>query len=497
MPFQGRSWREVIQKYDLRSYGLLLMVSLLVAFFRIGFQSLWNDEATSAIFATKYTLSGLWQYVPKHDLHPPLYYSVLHGWSVIFGGSETALRSLSAVFFSASTLLIYRFGTDIFSSKRTAFITALLYATNPFAVLYAQETRSYSMLLFLVLAHTYIFYRLLHEERPAWWYRIGYLVVGLILIYTNIISLVVPFVHGCALLLFSFRKPQKIWSLVPLYALLGAAILPMMRILQAANAYDYSYYYSERFSLFMKTVVAVAGFIGGRINVLNGKWHIYPLLLTSLAVYLIVAVLIVRRWRTINTSLAFFLTTLFGAMLIITHIKFPVPDPKYFYPAFPFFILTLGYIFEPTQKTSIRRAAIVALFGLNILFLYHYFFVKVYERENWRSVVAQVESDVKTNQLSQVLIISPFPETHPMWRYYQTLNIPAIGALEQGGTPVDIEKALVAANISNYEVVYVSQFLANMYDSTGVIPQFLEHHGYAKTAEFVDTKVEFWRYDKQ
>jgi 4-amino-4-deoxy-L-arabinose transferase-like glycosyltransferase len=488
-------WRLFLQKYDLWCYGFLLLVAASVAFFRIGYQSLWNDEVTSAIFATRYSLAAIWEYVPKHDLHPPLYYSILHGWSLIFGGSEAALRSMSAVFFCGTVLLIYRLALRLSFSRQGAFLTALLYATNPFAVLYAQETRSYAMLLFFVVASTSFFYTLISTAKPSWVQKMLYVLTIIVLVYTNIVSLVLPFAHACVVLY--LRRKELIKRFVPLYLVIGISALPILRFVQSANNYDYSYYNPERFSFVMKAVVVGAGFIGGRINVLNGKWHIYPLLILSFLIYGIVTFFIVRQWRTVNRHLVLIFFVLFFSILVLTHIKFPVPDPKYLYPAFPFFILLVGYIFSEKQKKKTLIFFVTLLFGLNSIFLYHYYFTKKYERENWRSVVAQVEADVPVDKEKNAVVIAPFPVPHPMWLYYEKKNLPKVGALEGGGKPEEVRVTLQKATVSEYDTVYISRFIFELYDPADTIRTYVEEQGFVKTGEFKDTKVEFWRYEKK
>ncbi|MGB9301511.1 MAG: glycosyltransferase family 39 protein, partial [Anaerolineae bacterium] len=77
-----------------------------------------------------------------HDIHPPLYYYLLHFWVRLWGDSEIALRSLSAL---AGTMLVcatFMLGRELFH-RRVAYIAALLAAISPFQVYYSQEARMY------------------------------------------------------------------------------------------------------------------------------------------------------------------------------------------------------------------------------------------------------------------------------------------------------------------------------------------------------------------
>ena len=76
-------------------------------------QSLWADEGNSAALATR-------SLVPiavdaSHDIHPPLYYWLLHLWTRLFGTSEIGLRSLSALMGMMLVLVIAILGRRIFN----------------------------------------------------------------------------------------------------------------------------------------------------------------------------------------------------------------------------------------------------------------------------------------------------------------------------------------------------------------------------------------------
>jgi mannosyltransferase len=59
-------------------------------------RSLWLDETYSAWFA-HLPLRELWTRAPLYETHPPLYYTLLKGWSALAGCSEAGLRSLSVL----------------------------------------------------------------------------------------------------------------------------------------------------------------------------------------------------------------------------------------------------------------------------------------------------------------------------------------------------------------------------------------------------------------
>ncbi len=120
--------------------GLIVLVALLLRFYRLNGQSLWADEGNSAALALR-DLPTITRDAAL-DIHPPLYYYLLHFWVLVFGNSEIALRSLSALMGTALVLVSYLLGRALFN-RRVAVICCLLSAISPFQIHYSQETRMY------------------------------------------------------------------------------------------------------------------------------------------------------------------------------------------------------------------------------------------------------------------------------------------------------------------------------------------------------------------
>ncbi len=120
--------------------GVIILLALFLRFYRLDGQSLWADEGNSAALA-KRNLATITRDA-AHDIHPPLYYYLLHSWVRIFGNSEIALRSLTALMGTSLVLVTYLLGQELFN-RRLALIASLLAATSPFHVYYSQETRMY------------------------------------------------------------------------------------------------------------------------------------------------------------------------------------------------------------------------------------------------------------------------------------------------------------------------------------------------------------------
>jgi hypothetical protein len=112
---------------------------------------MWLDEALSVNIARL----PLGQ-IPRalaHDGAPPLYYVLLHGWMVVFGRSDFAVRALSGLV-SVATLPLFWLAGRRLGGRTVAWVVFFLAVSSPFAIEYATSARMYSlMILWSVLGY--------------------------------------------------------------------------------------------------------------------------------------------------------------------------------------------------------------------------------------------------------------------------------------------------------------------------------------------------------
>ncbi len=133
-----------------RDTGLIFLLLLLVLavaaglrFYNLDGQSLWSDEGNSVALAARPFAQIARD--AANDIHPPLYYFLLRIWTRIFGTTEVALRSLSALLGVLLVLATAELGRRIFS-RVTGLTAGILAAAAPFQVYYSQEVRMYILL---------------------------------------------------------------------------------------------------------------------------------------------------------------------------------------------------------------------------------------------------------------------------------------------------------------------------------------------------------------
>lgn len=123
--------------------ALIALLALGIRLHLLGQQSLWRDEIASVAIA-RLPLSQLWSAWMVHETNPPLYYTLLHVWLWLFGDSEFAVRSLSALIGTAAVLCVGILGRKLVSS-RTGEVAALLTAVSALQVYFSQEARGYML----------------------------------------------------------------------------------------------------------------------------------------------------------------------------------------------------------------------------------------------------------------------------------------------------------------------------------------------------------------
>jgi len=172
----------------------ILVLALALRFYRLGAQSLWNDEGTTVqlVGADLATITRL----AASDIHPPLYYYALHFWAAIFGTSEFAVRSLSALLGTVLVALVYLLGRRLYDS-RAGLLAAFVIAVAPFQVYYSQEARMYILATVLGAVSTFLLVTILgaagedetrETERKAWHLPIAYVLVTSAALYTHYLA---------------------------------------------------------------------------------------------------------------------------------------------------------------------------------------------------------------------------------------------------------------------------------------------------------------------
>ncbi len=169
----GDLWREP------GLWGIVFM-QILVNLFWFSHNTLWVDEAYSALLARR-SLGAIHQAL-RLDAGPPLYYDLLHFWRSLFGESPTALRSMSLFFAVIATVGLYGFVRTGWNRK-TGILVAGLFAFSPLTIEYIHEVRNYTLLAAECIGFSWALYAYVLEGKKLALWLCGLCVLAMV--YTH------------------------------------------------------------------------------------------------------------------------------------------------------------------------------------------------------------------------------------------------------------------------------------------------------------------------
>ena len=181
----------------------IIVLALLLRLYGLTNASIWSDEGFSLTLIT-YPLRSIWA-LSGRDVHPPLYYVMLHGWMELIAGKSLAWARGLSVLFGTLSVALGMWLALLISTRRAAVIAGLLYALLPIAVYYSQDVRMYAMLgTWLVGATIALVYWVNRPQK--WGYLVTYAVLMVFGLYTHYFSIFCLCSHWLYLLL--IRLPR-------------------------------------------------------------------------------------------------------------------------------------------------------------------------------------------------------------------------------------------------------------------------------------------------
>ena len=129
----------------------LILLATVARLYQLTASAIWCDEGSSLVIS-QYSPEQIWMHA-AHDVHPPLYYLILHGWMALFGDGMFAIRSISAL----PGIISVGLGiwlVQLVAGRTAAALGGLMLALLPIAVHYSQEIRMYPLMGMWLLGAT-------------------------------------------------------------------------------------------------------------------------------------------------------------------------------------------------------------------------------------------------------------------------------------------------------------------------------------------------------
>lgn len=137
------------------------------------------------------TVKGLAKEEPQLT---PLYFAIARLWTGLFGGSVAVTRSLSAVISLLALPCAYWLCRELFESPLVGWISVLLMAVSPLHILFAQESRMYSLwIVTTLLSGACLLQAIRLKTRTSWVIYTITLALGL---YSHLLTLLTAIGHG-------------------------------------------------------------------------------------------------------------------------------------------------------------------------------------------------------------------------------------------------------------------------------------------------------------
>ena len=210
----------------------LLAAALALRALRLTWQPLWWDEGYSVYFATE-SLAAMVR-LTAQDIHPPLYYALLHAWILLWGSAAPlALRTFSLLVGALTVPALAWVAGILFPGRSRLRLLALLLLTlSPMHLFYSQEVRMYGLELLLGLLSTGFLWRLLHADTRGAQRRagVGYVLATAAALYTEYYAAFLPLAHLLWAAIRWRRQPRRLLPLLLADSLVALLYLPWIAL---------------------------------------------------------------------------------------------------------------------------------------------------------------------------------------------------------------------------------------------------------------------------
>jgi mannosyltransferase len=404
---------------------LVIAVGAVVRFYHIGGLPLWTDEGFSE-WASRQSTWYLWTVLPGFETNPPLYYTLLKGWRVLFGDSEAALRSLSALFGIATIPLVFAMGRML-GTRRSGWVSGLLaaalFALSPVHVQYAQEARAYAMLAFgVAVAMTGAMWLMLHptqvcgladQSSPSKGrvpQMLGLFALGMALIMWShdtgalaVLAIALPVIYWW--IVDANRCPRALVRLLIASAIAFALFLPYLAPLLSHMGHVRSSFWIQ---VPDRWVIedTITRLVGG-----PSKWNVAVIVFGALAAFAITSL-----WRHGRRSIAILLVSVgllpILAELLVSFLAMPVfLERTLIYVDIPLYI-AVGYAISRIQVAYLEVAGAVIVLALLGISLHEHF--RDFSKEPWDKIAAYLSRSLQPGQ--PVLLVPAW--VTPALEYY-------------------------------------------------------------------------------
>ncbi|WP_313058366.1 glycosyltransferase family 39 protein [Pseudomonas rhodesiae] len=403
--------------------GCVLLVGAWVRLHDIDKSGIWTDEAFSLILSAKSLPDIL--YHTARDVHPPLFYLILHGWMLLFGDGVHTARLLSVIFGIVNVVLAMWL-MRLLAGWRAMMLGGLLVALLPMAVRYSQEVRMYVLYATFMLGAMIALVMWLEQPHRRRW-LIAYCLLMVAGLYTHYFTVTCAFAHWLYLAFLTSTQPKGERCLMrPSWWVANAAIalifipwLPSLIQQMKYSGFDW---------IPASEIKTIFGVFWQFLNANEGTGYA-PVTFYSLAVLLmLMSVFIVIEGNRLGKKYALLVTMAWGpiGLIIVVSIFKPLFVYRYFQMcAFAYSMIAAAVLDRLLERsyfvflTVLALVAYIQIDGLSVVYAKNPQNLQEFNQFN------RLASEVKSHSVSQDgLLVMNFFLQLPMVYYFRGDTLP-------------------------------------------------------------------------
>lgn len=361
--------KSILEKYQY--FIAIITLGTFLRFYNLGWNSLWLDEASTYLFA-KMNIIDIWRATSGGEFNPPLFYIVEH-LMLYLSSSEAALRIIPAVSGIATIVIFYFIGTTL-KNEKFGIILSFIIATLPFHIIYSQEARAYTLMLFFISVALYSFIKVSkdNDNQLKWWISTG--VFSSLAFWTHFYSII--FILGIFIFaLFVHRKQIKnVVISIATFAILSLPLLIVMKDLFLIRTASAPTYGIQGVSI---------------ITVTLSSFFIDNILLIIIFLFLLVSGHYIMYQKDPYLS-KFFITTTVIAIFTSIYLSTKIPMlPRYLIILLPLVLIPIVYSLYNSNK--IITYGILGIFLIGCISFYIPYYT-TYTKEDWRGISSDISN---------------------------------------------------------------------------------------------------------
>ena len=361
----------------------LITIGALLRLYNLGFNSLWLDEASTYTISSQ-SFFAIWQSMVNGEFNPPLFYWIEH-IILWFGNSEILLRIVPAIFGILTIPVFYFIGKEFLNDK-IGIVMATIATFSPFLILYSQEARAYSAMLFFISIAFLLYLKNNHWilfgvmcSLAMWMHFYSFIVISILILIHIII-----------------HKQKEILAGIVTIGILCAPLFYeaiKLFLLRTAGVPSFG---MQGINLLTETTTEISGF-----SIIGAATFI---------IFLIVGLLLIK-----NKNKSIMLCAIIIGIVVISSIlsyKMPMM-PRYLIILTPFFYLAVASAFNKIKTNTVICMGLAILVLMCTPFLCSYY--TQYTKDDWRGFGNTLGQ--YTNEEDNVIIV-PGYVSQPLNYYY-------------------------------------------------------------------------------